>query len=146
MRLTRAVGIPLSPTFIPFHPWTTVESYRDFLQTLDSLDLAGNVAPIQLAIRLLIPQGSLLLELAEVRDMVDPFDPVALCYPWRHTDPAVDALARRVHAAIHRAGLRKAGRHEVFGEVYALAGAGAYREAPRPSRTTIPYLTEPWYC
>ncbi len=27
-----------------------------------------------------------------------------------------------------------------------LADAGEWAEAPLPSRATIPYLTEPWYC
>jgi len=61
--LMRAAGLAMSPTFIPFTPWTTRESYRDFLRALVELGLAGEVAPIQLAIRLLIPEGSLLLEL-----------------------------------------------------------------------------------
>ena len=51
---------------------------------LVELDLVEQVAPIQLAIRLLIPAGSRLLELAEVREMVGPFDPTALVYPWQH--------------------------------------------------------------
>ena len=56
--LMRAVGLAMSPTFIPFTPWTTRESYRDFLRALVELGLAEQVAPIQLAIRLLIPEGA----------------------------------------------------------------------------------------
>src|SRR5205085_2978325 len=82
--LMRAAGLPMSPTFIPFTPWTTRESFREFLRTLAELGLPPQVAPIQLAIRLLIPEGSLLLELPEVRAMIEPFDPRGLCYPWRH--------------------------------------------------------------
>src|SRR6185437_10062797 len=146
LRLTRAARIPLSPTFIPFHPWTTLDSYRDFLRTIAALDLAGNVSSIQFAIRLLIPQGSLLLQLPEIAALVDTFDPIALCYPWRHPDAAVDALAKSVRSAVYKAGLRQASRTEVFREIHALAGAGAYVEPPLPARATIPYLTEPWYC
>ena len=148
LRLTRVAQIPLSPTFIPFHPWTTPESYRDFLRTLAELDLASHISSIQLAIRLLIPQGSLLLELPEVRDLVDPFDPIALCYPWRHPDPAVDALAKSVHSAIHKGGLRQATRPEIFREICTLAAAGPYpiSRAPRapPSPTSPnPGIVEP---
>ncbi len=67
LALTRAIGLPLSPTFIPFHPWTTLASYRDFLRTLAECGLTSQITPIQLAIRLLIPEGSLLMELPEVR-------------------------------------------------------------------------------
>ena len=53
---------------------------------LDRLDLVEHVAPIQLAIRLLIPQGSRMLELEDVRAVIAPFDSQSLTYPWRHTD------------------------------------------------------------
>ena len=57
-----------------------------------------NVAPIQLAIRLLIPAGSRLLELDEVRDFVGPFDSAALVYPWKHADPRLEELCAEVLA------------------------------------------------
>ncbi len=40
--------------------------------------MEDQVAPVQLAIRLLLPEGSLLLELPEVRAMIEPFDPRGL--------------------------------------------------------------------
>ena len=55
------------PTFVAFHPWMTLEGYCDLLDTIDELDLVDHVAPIQLAIRLLVPEGSRLLELDEMR-------------------------------------------------------------------------------
>ena len=48
---------------------------------LHAESLIENVAPIQLGIRLLIPEGSRLLELDEVRRNVGPFDPESLFYP-----------------------------------------------------------------
>ena len=54
-----------------FHPWITLESYCDLLDTIQQLELIDHVAPIQLTIRLLIPQGSRLLELDEVRRLQD---------------------------------------------------------------------------
>ncbi len=62
----RAAGLTLSPTFIPFHPWTTPTGFLDLLARLSELDLIENVAPVQLAIRLFIPRGSRILELAEM--------------------------------------------------------------------------------
>ena len=53
--LFRDIGLNLCPTFVAFTPWTTLESYDDFLDTLADLDLIENVSSIQLAIRLLIP-------------------------------------------------------------------------------------------
>ena len=144
--LTRAVGIPLAPTFIPFHPWTTMESYRAFLRTLAELDLATQVAPIQLAIRLLIPEGSLLLELAEIRQLAGLFDARALYYPWRNPDPRLDALCGKLQETIKREEKRRTPRAEIFRQIWELAENGEFPDVPMAARATIPYLTEPWYC
>jgi radical SAM superfamily enzyme YgiQ (UPF0313 family) len=146
LQLMRTSGLPMSPTFLPFTPWTTLSGYREFLRELVALGLAGQVAPVQLAIRLLIPEGSLLLELPDVRAILEAFDGAGLCYPWKNADPTVDELCRLIHVAIHRADKRRAGREEIFREIWDLAGAGQWLDAPMESRATIPYLTEPWYC
>jgi hypothetical protein len=144
--LTRAIGLPLAPTFIPFHPWTTMESYREFLRTLAALELSTQLTPIQLAIRLLIPEGSLLLELPEIRRMVGLFDARALYYPWRNADPGVDALCGRIQETIKREEKRRTPRAEIFRQIWEMAEAGEFPDIPLASRATIPYLTEPWYC
>ena len=71
-----------------------MDGYLDLLRVLQQEELVENVAPIQLAIRLLIPEGSRMLELPEVRQLVGRFDPVSLTHPWAHPDPAVAALQR----------------------------------------------------
>jgi radical SAM superfamily enzyme YgiQ (UPF0313 family) len=147
LALTREAGLPLAPTFIPFTPWTTVDSYREFLRELVVWKLTEQVAPIQLAIRLLIPESSLLLELPEIRGMVEPFDPEALCYPWRNAEPSVDRLAASILKRIRRADCVRAPRSEIFRAIWDLAGAGTLPpQEPRVARAAIPYLTEPWYC
>jgi radical SAM superfamily enzyme YgiQ (UPF0313 family) len=147
LALTRATGLPLAPTFIPFTPWTTLDSYRDFLRELAALDLIDQVASIQLAIRLLIPEGSLLLELPEIRAMVGPFDARSLCYPWRHPNPAVDHLCSSLQDLIKNEERGPATRPQTFGRIATLACGLQFPAAkPRVSRAAIPYLTEPWYC
>lgn len=145
----RDVGLTLSPTFVPFTPWTTLEGYADLLQTLVRLDLVDAVAPIQLGIRLLISEGSLLLDLAELRRLVGPFDPTVLVHPWHHPDPRIDALQREVVATI--ANRTTDARGAVFEAIVALARARcgvpiAVRPVPVRQRATVPYLDEPWYC
>ncbi len=90
--LCRDAGLTLSPTFVAFTPWTTIASYRELLETIDRLDLVEHVAPIQLAIRLLITEGSRLLELPDIRQAIGPFNVQSLTYPWRHQDERVDDL------------------------------------------------------
>src|SRR5438093_661771 len=56
--LTERAGLTLVPTFVAFHPWLTLEGYCDLLDTVEQLNLIDHVAPIQFAIRLLVPEGS----------------------------------------------------------------------------------------
>jgi hypothetical protein len=143
----RAAGLPIAPTFIPFTPWTTPESYREFLRALIDLDLVEQIAPVQLAIRLLLPEGSLLLELPEIRAMIEPFDARGLCYRWHNSDPGLDTLCAAIQETIKRAERHHESRWEIFRKIWDLAGGGEFPvDAPMVSRTTIPYLTEPWYC
>lgn len=153
--LLREAGLALNPTFVPFTPWTSLEGYLDLLATVHELDLVENVAPIQYAIRLLIPSGSRLLELAATREVVQPFDAAQLCYPWQHPDPAVDALHSRVMALVSGGLERGLPRAKIFGEIWqaasdALHAARGRRPAPLPAGRSgvagIPHLSEPWYC
>ena len=146
VELFRHVGLTLSPTFVPFTPWTTLEGYQEFLWLLVELGLIEHVAPIQLAIRLLIPPGSRLLEVAEVRDLVAEFDPQGLCYPWRHEDARVEQLCQKVRRLVNAGERRHATRSEIFAEVWNAAYGKPLTPRVLPSRATIPYLEEPWYC
>jgi radical SAM superfamily enzyme YgiQ (UPF0313 family) len=147
----RRIGLPLVPTFVAFTPWTTIATYADMLEAIAGLELIEHVAPVQLAIRLLIPSGSRLLELEDIRALVRGFDPRQLAYTWTYPDPRVDALQRDVMAL---AGRRvTASRAAVFSSVQALVRAHADAAAvpmpkgpPRVARAAVPYLDEPWYC
>jgi radical SAM superfamily enzyme YgiQ (UPF0313 family) len=147
--LCRDAGLALVPTFVAFHPWLTLAGYCDLLDTIEALDLVDRVAPIQLAIRLLLPEGSRLLAADAMRAHLAGFDAATLTYRWIHPDPDVD----RLHAAVMRVvGSRlNADRPTVFHEVSTLAhdAAGRPRQAderPARHRATVPYLNEPWYC
>ena len=96
--LCRDAGVALAPTFMPFTPWTTLEGYIDLLEQIEALGLIEAVAPIQLAIRLLVTAESRLLELPDIRELVAPFDPQSLTWPWRHADPPRRCPAVRGHA------------------------------------------------
>jgi radical SAM superfamily enzyme YgiQ (UPF0313 family) len=139
----RSIGLTLSPTFIPFTPWTTREQYREMLALLVEVDLVEHVAPVQLALRLLIPRGSLLLELPDVQAVLREFDEPALLYRWRHADPAMDALAEQALriAASHGS------RREVFGYLWNLVNDRPVPDnADAVPHAAIPYMDEPWFC
>jgi radical SAM superfamily enzyme YgiQ (UPF0313 family) len=147
VRVTRDAGLTLTPTFVTFTPWTTLDDFRELLETLVELDLVENVAPIQLAIRLLIPAGSRLLELPEVREKLEEFDPSALSYKWRHDDPSVDQLCSEIQLLIQAEERRKSSRRAIFARIWKLAHdrplpAGFHLE----SSSAVPHMSEPWYC
>jgi hypothetical protein len=150
VRLCRDAGLVISPTFVAFTPWTTVESYCGLLQSIDRLELVDHVASIQLAIRLLIPDGSRLLELVDIRSLVGPFDERSLTYRWVHRDPAVDRLQASIADLVGRR--LNAPRRELFEEIWRAAHeAAGLAAAPRHDqgvlpRAAVPYLNEPWYC
>jgi radical SAM superfamily enzyme YgiQ (UPF0313 family) len=149
--LLRAAGLALNPTFVTFTPWTTTEGYLDLLRLLAELGLVEHVAPIQYAIRLLIPAGSRLLELPETEALVAPFDEAALCYPWAHPDPALDQLYEQVRRAVQAGLARGESRRAIFGRVWELARRacgveGRQEEWRALPRALIPHMSEPWYC
>ena len=144
----RSIGLTLSPTFVAFTPWTTIDSYVAMLREIERLALVPAVSPIQYAIRLLIPEGSRMLELADVRAVIAAFNPASLAHTWHHPDPRVDALQQDLERLV---GTRiNAARDEVFTRVWevahAAAGALPPPRAPLLSRAAVPYLNEPWYC
>ena len=110
VRVFHKLGLVLAPTFVPFTPWISLEGYQDLLATLAEMDLIEHVAPIQLAIRLLIPAGSRLLELREVRDLALGFDEALLSYRWRHPDPRVDRLQEGLEELVRQEEAAGAGR------------------------------------
>jgi radical SAM superfamily enzyme YgiQ (UPF0313 family) len=148
-------GLTLNPTFVTFTPWTSVQSYLQFLALIAELGLIPNLSPIQYAIRLLIPQGSRLLELPEVQELVDDFDEHSLAYPWKHPDPAVDALHASVLELVKEATTRGDSRRTLFSTVWkhtqtflpdTAVAEPQLDDAVLVADAAIPYLTEPWYC
>jgi len=143
----REAGLTLKPTFIAFTPWTTLAAYRDLLQAIADLNLIENVAPVQLALRMLITPGSRLLELEDVRSLIGPFDSRSLVFPWKHPDPAVDALGQRIFQLAnehHTLGRRHA---ETFKEIWTIAGGDLLPASfDLPPQGDVPYVDEPWYC
>lgn len=148
----RELGLTLQPTFVPFTPWTTLESIQDLLETLNELQLAYAVPPIQLGIRLLIPAGSRLLELQDVQNFIDPFDEKLLLHPWRHPDPRVDALSEEIQDIVAASEKLKRARSATFERIWQATKQAAGQTAELDAmpvlaaRAAVPYLNEPWYC
>ena len=139
-----AAGLPLRPTFVPFTPWTTLDDYLALLDWIDARGMVDHVDAIQLAIRLLIPPGSLLLPLPETQAVLGALEPETLSWSWTHPDARMDLLAHDVFRAVSDGAL--------FADVRALAEAAAARPprgapvAHRRVRGRPPRLSESWFC
>lgn len=154
VRLCKEAELVLVPTFVAFTPWTTLEGYKELLKTIAELDLIEHVSPIQLAIRLLIPAGSRLLELSDVQKIIKPFDERLLSYRWTHPDSRVDDLQQRLEQMVQNTSDSGTNRQEIFHQAWRLLlqvmdqPDNLLPEMVPPSicRAKIPYLNEPWYC
>jgi radical SAM superfamily enzyme YgiQ (UPF0313 family) len=148
VELFRHARLTLVPTFVAFHPWTTLMGYCDLLDTIGRAGLVDHLAPIQLAIRLLIPHGSRMLELDDIRKITGPFDANTLTYRWTHADPRVDRLQDDVAAVVgsRLTSDRRALFHEISALAHERAGIVRPHSAAVRDRATVPYLNEPWYC
>jgi radical SAM superfamily enzyme YgiQ (UPF0313 family) len=158
--LLRDASITLRPSFVPFTPWADLRDYLDLLDFIESEDLVDHIDPIQLAIRLLVPPGSLLLDHPEMRPHLGPLDAAAFSYRWTHPDSRMDALHRDVGALVERAALDTEDARLTFTRIRALAaraagGTAAASDAfapalpvppPRHDKGRTPRLTEPWFC
>jgi radical SAM superfamily enzyme YgiQ (UPF0313 family) len=149
-RRFRALGMTLHPTFVPFTPWTTMDGYLDLLRLLRDEELIENVAPIQLGIRLLIPEGSRLLELQEARRLAGAFDAESLVYAWTNADARLDMLSETVQGIAADADQKKQTRSAAFERIWKAVHRAAGLHAPelksQHSARAVPFLSEPWYC
>ncbi|HXV12695.1 MAG TPA: radical SAM protein, partial [Candidatus Krumholzibacteria bacterium] len=146
VRRFRARGLTLRPTFVPFTPWETRESYTEMFDIVEGEGLVGHIEPVQYAIRLLVPERSLLLGAAEMRPHLGGFDTLTFSYAWHHPDPAMDDLQRTV--ARTAADLVGAGvdHDHAFLRLREAAGVTRARGPARARAGRAPRLTEDWFC
>jgi radical SAM superfamily enzyme YgiQ (UPF0313 family) len=150
---TRAAGLDLRLTWVPFTPWTTLDDYRDLLDFIENEDLIDRVDPVQYSLRLLIPPGSLLLDSEAMRPHLGALEQETFTYRWAHPDPRMDRLQETVATEVASAAERTEDASVTFDRVRALAdraaGAPAHPSAAGrrdPHRPRPPRITEPWFC
>ncbi len=150
--LLREHGVEMRPSFMPFTPWTQPRHVADLLDFVAEHDLVGNVDPVQYTIRLLIPEGSLLLERDDLRRHLGAYDAERLSYPWRAADPAADDLHGRLAALVEQSTAANEPSEAVFRRIRAVVReATGGHESPADaiamgSTEGRPRLTEPWFC
>jgi hypothetical protein len=143
--ILRDAGIEVRPSWLPFTPWTSRADVVALLDFVYAHDLVGSVDPVQYSVRLLLPEGSLLLDHPDLLPHLGPWDAERSTYTWSSPDPAVDALQRDIAAIV--ASFTEAGDDDpvvLYARVREVAGAPPVDL----SRVTTgrPRLTESWFC
>lgn len=152
--LLRSHGIEPHSSFLPFTPWTAPVDVLDILDFVAEHDLVPNVDAVQYSLRLLLPDGSLLLDRPEIQPYLDGHDPSGLTRRWRAADPDTDRLQAEL-AALVEAGVaderspldlylavRECVAHAAGHPELASLDPAIVERARRPR----PRLTEPWFC
>ncbi|MCY3957683.1 MAG: CUAEP/CCAEP-tail radical SAM protein [Chloroflexi bacterium] len=153
IRQLRRHGIEIRPSWMPFTPWTTPADVLAIMEFVRDHDLVANVDPVQFTIRLLVPQGSLLLDLPEMTPHLRGYDDERLTYLWRAEDPHADDLQEEL-AGIVEDGIAEESSDAVLFERLWMAVRAAAPDVragspPRLAGRPLPVrprLTEPWFC
>jgi radical SAM superfamily enzyme YgiQ (UPF0313 family) len=150
--LLRDHGIEVRPSWLPFTPWTTISDLVDLVDFVVAHDLVPNVDPVQYTVRLLLPEGSLLLGHAAMTPHLGHYDAERLGWTWSHPDPMVDRLQQELAALVEtRVGQ---GASATFGEINTRIRSRTTDRAVPPSPGAVSkgavgnraHLTEPWFC
>ena len=144
------LGITMHPSFLPFNPWTESQDLAEILDFCLEFGLEDVVEPVQFGIRLLIPPGSLLLELQDPNLIVKAYDDGQMGYLWNHVDPSIDDLAKIVATSAELATMNKLANVEALREIRQLAyqfiGKEPAEIEPKSRLALQTKLTEPWFC
>ena len=147
-------GIVLRPSFVPFTPWETLDSYLYILDCVDKKGLIDHIDPVQYTIRLLVPPGSSLLSQPSIQPYLGELDQESFTYLWTHPDSRMDELHKAVTVAVESAAQIGEDAFVTFHRVRSLAYDTIGREESatalpidfEPDRKRPPRLTEDWFC
>ena len=146
--LLRTAGIHIRPTWLPFLPWTKTDHVAGIFRFIADNDLAGATDPVQLSIKLLIPEGSLLEDHPAVTPHLRGYDAEALTWGWEFEDQGAALLQKDLEAIA--ADASECGEealstlHSMWRVVTERTGheVGTIGDSPTP----VPRLTESWFC
>lgn len=148
--IMESAGIAVRPSWLPFSPWTELSDLDDIFRFISVHGLMGATDPVQMGIRLLVPEGSLVLSIPEADGLLGDYDANALGYPWESSDPAVDRLQREVMALAEQETQGQLSRREALYGQWSLARQALGKALPLWEEVDwegpVPGLTESWFC
>jgi radical SAM superfamily enzyme YgiQ (UPF0313 family) len=145
--ILRAAGIHIRPTWLPFLPWTSPDQLGDLVAFLDENRLWSATDPVQLAIKLLIPEGSLLESHPAVVPYLGGYDAASLTWTWRFEHAATKRLQEELDAIAAEGSDCDAEAADTLAAMRArIAVAAGLELTEMPVSAPTPRLSESWFC
>jgi len=145
--LTREAGIHIRPTWLPFFPWTTPGDVADVFEFIDDHDLVGATDPVQMAIKLLMPRGSLLESHGAMTPHLVGYDDAALTWRWDFADSETELLYKELEAIAANASDCGQEATATLNEMRVVVSRASGRDLrPLDAVAPAPRLTESWFC
>ncbi|MGF1618343.1 MAG: CUAEP/CCAEP-tail radical SAM (seleno)protein [Acidimicrobiia bacterium] len=144
----REAGVHLRPTWLPFLPWTTTDDIAEIFRFLASERLSASVDPVQMAIKLLIPEGSLLVDRPEVKSHLTHFDPEALTWRWNFESSEAELLQKELDRIAAAASDCQQDTHTTLLAMWEMVSSVTGQDLGRlvRSEVQVPRLSESWFC
>lgn len=149
LELVEGAGIALRPTWIPFTPWTSRTDLVELLDFILDQGLTDRVGAVQFGIKLLIPPGSPLIELAVMQPYLRDLDEASFTYRWVYREPSVEPLERAVIEQVRAGVASSVPDEQIFETLVAIVRGDEGLQRPRATESTrsrSPKLTESWFC
>lgn len=147
VELTRSAGIHIRPTWLPFMPWSTPDDVAAIFEFIARHDLAGATDPVQMAIKLLIPRGSLLEDHPAVMPYLSQYDATALTWRWSFGNSETEVLQKELETIASNAsdcGQEAATTLTEMATVVSRISGRAVSDLGQDGN--VPRLTESWFC
>jgi Radical SAM superfamily len=145
--LVKGAGINIRPTWLPFFPWTEPDDVADIFEFLAGNDLVSATDPVQMAIKLLVPRGSLLETHPSLLPHLKGYDNAALTWRWEFADDRTAVLFEDLETIAADASDCGQETAVTLNEMRsAVAHASGRTIPPFVHGHDVPRLTESWYC
>jgi radical SAM superfamily enzyme YgiQ (UPF0313 family) len=150
VEILRDAGIDVRPSWLPFTPWATRSDIDAMFRFIAVQDLFESTDPVQMGIRLLIPHGSLILDIAGIDRYLGPYNPEALSYEWSAGDPTMDQLAAHLTEIAKNGSASGADTSKTLMSQWLAVVEGTELETPAyaidaGATFARPQLTESWF-
>ncbi len=140
-------GMWIRPTWLPFFPWTEPQHVAGIAEFIDDHRLWEATEPVQLALRLLVPEGSLLEKHPEARRHLMAYEPEELTWTWEFANSDTALIHKQLdELATEAAECGEEAMRTLSRMRRVLFSGRATANDSMPAGDRVPRLTESWFC